>query len=100
MSFCSSPDRNTTFLPASGVGPDVGPSHTVCGPAYLITAALASASTWASSARATMLAPASRAITRLDPANSVLRRVLLGIVSPPPSGRVPQVVDGESSGIG
>src|SRR5580765_5177816 len=99
MSFCSSPDRNTTFLPASGAGPDVGPSHTVCGPAYLITAAFASASTWASSARATIPAPASRAINRLDPAKSVLRTVMLVIVSPPP-GCVPPIVDGERSGIG
>src|SRR5882724_2670763 len=99
MSFCSSPDRKTTFLPASGAGPDVGPSHTVCGPAYLITAAFASASTWASSARAIMLAPASRAIKRLDPAKSVLRTVMLVIVSPPP-WYVPPFVDGERSGIG
>src|SRR4030095_4917708 len=58
MSFCSSPERKTTFLPASGVGPDVGPSHTVWGPAYLATAAFASATTWASSARA----PAAKAV--------------------------------------
>src|SRR5262249_53129485 len=51
MSFCSSPERKTTFLPLSGFGPEVGPSHTVCGPAYLTTAALASATTLASSAR-------------------------------------------------
>src|SRR5271155_5825694 len=42
MSFCSSPDRKTTFLPGSGLGALVGPSQVVCGPAYLATAALAS----------------------------------------------------------
>src|ERR1700722_3451859 len=41
MSFCSSPDRKTIFLPASGFGPLVGPSQGVWGPAYLATAALA-----------------------------------------------------------
>src|SRR4029450_4990676 len=64
MSFCSSPDRKTTFLPASGVGPDVGPSHTVCGPAYLATAALASATTRAASARP----PAAKTVASRMPA--------------------------------
>ena len=32
MSFCSSPERKTTFLPGSGFGALVGPSQVVCGP--------------------------------------------------------------------
>ncbi len=43
-------------FPGSGGGP-VGPSHVVCGPAYLATAALASA-TASAKAGATVTAPA------------------------------------------
>src|ERR1700727_445022 len=58
MSFCSSPDRKTIFLPASGFGALVGPSQVVWGPAYLATAALAS-DTASARAGATANIPAS-----------------------------------------
>src|SRR5271154_379427 len=58
MSFCSSPDRKTIFLPASGFGAFVGPCQVVCGPAYLATAALAS-DTASAMAGATANIPAS-----------------------------------------
>src|SRR5258706_10144078 len=41
MSFCSSPERKTMDLPASGFGAVVGPSQVVCGPEYRATSALA-----------------------------------------------------------
>src|ERR1700722_983870 len=58
MSFCSSPDRKTIFLPTSGFGALVGPSQVVWGPAYLATAALAS-DTASARAGATANIPAS-----------------------------------------
>src|SRR5215471_6016854 len=80
MSFCSSPERNTTFLPASGVGPEVGPSHTVCGPAYLATAAFASATTWASSARLPAAKPVASRMLAADRSARCLKRLVIVIL--------------------
>src|SRR5438105_566389 len=90
MSFCSSPERKTTFLPDSGLGAEVGPCQTVCGPAYLATAALASATTCASSAKAGA-APISTATAMADPDRSHVSMFNLVIEVPPLC--VPHVVE-------
>src|SRR5579863_1837116 len=77
MSFCSSPERKTIFLPFSGFGAFVGPSQVVCGPAYLATAALASET---ASAKAGAHQPA-RKIAQL--AMSARRLNVAFIVLPP-----------------
>src|SRR5271166_3403558 len=79
MSFCSSPDRKTIFLPGSGFGPLVGPSHVVCGPAYLATAALAS-DTASAKAEAGNKQPVNAMV---EPASTAKRQSFADIAVPP-----------------
>src|SRR5947209_2279705 len=95
MSFCSSPERKTTFLPGSGFGALVGPSQVVWGPANFSTAALASET-----------ASANAGVIHDDPAeaaartaNSAERQMFVDMVSSsliasglPIRGRLPETV--------
>src|ERR1700761_6302683 len=77
MSFCSSPERKTIFLPGSGFGALLGPSHVVCGPAYFATAALASATASAKAGEivnAPRIAPSAAAVT-----SGLLTRAFIGL---------------------
>jgi hypothetical protein len=80
MSFCSSPERKTIFLPGSGVGALVGPSQVVWGPAYFATAALAS-TTASAKAGAIRDAPAI-ALRAMAVISGLLTRTFIGVFLP------------------